>query len=438
MRITLMPALAAGIVLFGFALISVSWQNSGILVGPTLPQENRLTKVQASSSSAETIDGTITVVISTRQGFVLAADSRSTHRTTSTDGTQSIHTTDDAQKLFQIGDRTACVIAGLSGRELPGHREYRVFRVRDAIASYFTLLDQSSRTRNISPDAKDVALSFERGFAGVAGLAEWLPDRGPSHDVGEISVVSFDRSGKPQWYSFRLLAEMVRSANGRSLLVTGNPVVYRSQIGQPLGFDKLPLGQPQVANRLMDADKPGTDRFSQSQIMKKYYMMKRRGRLDEVTLKDAVRLAEVIVRATEELAPPEAGVGGPIDVATVTPAGVHWIRKKTNVAPVPAPFRARYAGGNLPVNKAPFGMNLDGIQCISCTIADGSLFFYDGDADTELIDPEFQGAGRCSVILRDGANRKRPDAVRRLISALGNRCNFSGDLPNPSGLMPPD
>jgi hypothetical protein len=111
--------------------------------------------------------------------------------------------------------------------------------------------------------------------------------------------------------------------------------------------------------------------------------------------------------------------------STVTPAGVNWIKKKSAAAPIPAEFRARYVGGNLP---SPFGMNLDGIQCIDCIIPDLGWFYYNGDADVELIDPVFKGS--CKVVLKEGANRKQPEVVRRLISALGNRCTFSGDLPD--------
>src|SRR5579864_3941008 len=56
------------------------------------------------------IHGTIDVVVSTREGIVLASDSRVTR----TDGSHI----DDAQKLFPVGTHAACVIAGLVGADL--------------------------------------------------------------------------------------------------------------------------------------------------------------------------------------------------------------------------------------------------------------------------------------------------------------------------------
>lgn len=387
---------------------------------------------QPASNFAESIQGTITIVISTRQGFVLAADSRATHSYTDAQGVKHTFMTDDAQKLFQIGDKTACVIAGLSGLEIPGKDEYRAFRVRDAMASRLTLMDQVARKRKISPNAKDVALYFGQNFPGLAGLAEWFP---PTSDrnAGAINAVSYDSSGKYQWFSFAIPVVTAPSIAMRNFVETGDPIIFRSLTDAPLKFDKLPLGQPQVADQLLNADRPGNDQFSRSSIMRKYYRLKRLRALDTLSLQEAVSLADTLVAATEKLSPEERGVGGPIDIATVTPQGVKWIRKKTNVAPIPAPFQIRFEGGNLP--KQLFGMYIDGVQCIDCAIPDQSLFFYKGDADLELIDPIFEG--RCSVILEEGAKNKQPQVVRRLISALNKRCTFSGDLPDPFLAAPP-
>ncbi len=79
------------------------------------------------------IHGTIDVVISTREGFVLATDSRGT-----TEGRLEKTYTDDVQKLFLIGDHTACVIAGVSGSELGSG----ALRPREAIGTDLMALDR--------------------------------------------------------------------------------------------------------------------------------------------------------------------------------------------------------------------------------------------------------------------------------------------------------
>ena len=62
------------------------------------------------NNAADLMQGSVDVVISTRYGFVLATDSRLTHRFES-----QITYSDDTQKLFPVGAHSACVIAGLIG-----------------------------------------------------------------------------------------------------------------------------------------------------------------------------------------------------------------------------------------------------------------------------------------------------------------------------------
>jgi 20S proteasome alpha/beta subunit len=69
------------------------------------------------------------IVISTREGFVLATDSRGT-----SDGTH----TDDQQKLFTIGKNSACVIAGLIGSQVG----MEGFELRGAMGTQLERIDQ--------------------------------------------------------------------------------------------------------------------------------------------------------------------------------------------------------------------------------------------------------------------------------------------------------
>src|SRR5690242_19505535 len=93
------------------------------------------------------VHGTIAIVVSTRDGFVLATDSRASN----SDGTH----TDDARKAFTVGSRAACVFAGLVGSEI-GMEGYRL---RDAIGSHLTMLDK--QVAHQSSSALELARAFQ-------------------------------------------------------------------------------------------------------------------------------------------------------------------------------------------------------------------------------------------------------------------------------------
>jgi hypothetical protein len=75
------------------------------------------------------VHGTIDIVISTREGFILATDSRGT-----SDGTHA----DDQQKLFTIGKNSACVVAGLIGSQVG----MEGFELRTAMGTQLERIDQ--------------------------------------------------------------------------------------------------------------------------------------------------------------------------------------------------------------------------------------------------------------------------------------------------------
>jgi hypothetical protein len=357
--------------------------------------------------NADVVHGTVTIVISTSAGFVLAADSRLTH----SDKTHS----DDGQKLFSLGNNTACVVAGLVQTGIADHGFY----VRDAIATRLKLLDKEAASKGSIISAYDVARYFETSFQGMAGLLEHRPEGLIPGSVGAISAVSIDSLGRPQWLSFYIPVQIVSTTPDGYFVTTATPIILHRPMELGMRFDVGVLGQPDIAWKMLQATASKSDRFTQSPIMRKYYRLKRQGTLDSFALNDAVSLARTLVEATEDMAPPEAGVGGPVDIATVTSRGVKWIQEKKTPAPTLPPFRVR-----LSEMRIPRGMSLDGLECISCTIPDGTLLTYEGDFDAALIDTKFEG--RCSLILGPNAGLKHPETVQRLFQLLKDHCNFPG------------
>jgi hypothetical protein len=139
--------------------------------------------------------------------------------------------------------------------------------------------------------------------------------------------------------------ETARDSSGMDYYTVGEPTnIYHSLI-LGLRFDVQALGFPAVVERILGASAPGNDKYSRSLILRKFYERKRAGTLDQFTIKEAVDLARTLVNATVALAPREAGVGGPVDILTVTPQGISWVQRKTNAAPFPPPFRMRVFGG---------------------------------------------------------------------------------------------
>lgn len=382
--------------------------HSGTPPRTSLPQSPTSITTDNPLRGADSVRGTITVIVSTRQGFVLAADSRATH----SNGTH----TDDAQKLFAIGNRAACVIAGLVQTGLGEQGFY----VRDAMATNLNMLSENSNQTHTVNDAWSVTRYFLQTFSGMVGVLEHRPDGIiPAGNVGEVSAVSIDDSGKAQWITFYVPVDIVADRPNDYVVATSMPVVLYRPMDLGLRFDVGVLGQPEIAWKMLRANTVGTDQFSQTPIMKKYYFMKRQARLDSFSLLDATDLARVLVQATETQAPVEAGVGGPIDIATLTTEGVKWVQKKT-VATEPSPrFRIRFSDMTL-----PSGTSFDGIECLSCTIPDGAVYWYRGQGDANFIDLKFQG--RCSLVFGPDAVRTRPETVQKLKDAFRAKCSMSG------------
>jgi hypothetical protein len=148
--------------------------------------------------------------------------------------------------------------------------------------------------------------------------------------------------------------------------------------------------------------------------MQRYYKLKRLGRLDQFTLKEGVLLARELIQATIDLAPPAAGVGGPVDIATVTSRGVQWVQRKAESAPLPAPH-GRVYDSKLSVQ------NLDGLECVRCDFTDARLF-YAGYRDVELVGSKF--GGTCRLALAPEAGQRNPSAVARLKALVRGKCSI--------------
>lgn len=353
------------------------------------------------------IHGTVDVVISTREGFVLATDSRATK----TVGAQTTYS-DDAQKLFPVGNNTACVIAGLVGSQIGASG----FEVRDALGTSLGLLDRIAKQRSSPTTAFEVAGFFASGLSRVSGLLNPNVATIPS-PVAQLSAVSMNPDGSFEWISFDLPVQLgLPSSSGQLAISVGTPLYRFHSTYLGARFDVDVLGQPEIAQRMLGAKVPATDRHSRSAIMRRYYRLKKEGRLDQFRLSDGILLARELVQATIDRASQAAGVGGPIDIATVTTRGIHWVQRKNTAASFPPPHPR--------VSDSSFAGSvqiLDGLECVRCDFTDARLF-YVGSEDVQLIDSKFGGA--CRLTVAPDAERRRPEVVARLKALVRDKCEI--------------
>jgi hypothetical protein len=256
-------------------------------------------------------------------------------------------------------------------------------------------------------------------FQSVVGL---LSPNAPvvSAIAGEASAVSLTENGEADWRSF-VLPIAPTYAQGLNYWTVGTPVWFlHSSSTLGLRFDVDAVGQPSIALGLLRANEPGEDAFSHSQIMRKFYRLKKRGRLDDFRLGDGIALARLLEEATIALAPASAGVGGPIDIMTLTKAGQKWIQRKERSAAFPPPYRVRMFDGRF----AGGSQALDGMQCLACSFKN-MQFTFDGGGDVELVQARFEGT--CQLTLGPHAREKMPHTVQLLENLLRGKCEIIGD-----------
>lgn len=194
-----------------------------------------------------------------------------------------------------------------------------------------------------------------------------------------------------------------------------------------------PLGQPAVVNELIGRDTPAANSFSQSDIMRKYYHLKNGGRLSELTLEDGIILARTLVEASIAMLPPSAGVGGSVDVLTVTREGKKWISKKSISAAQPPPYGGRQFNVTLAAPKT----EIDGLNCVHCTFEKDVELLYQGTADVQLVRPRFERT--CKLVLAAGARHTMPQTVERLVNGLRDNCEVIEDgLATSTPVLRPD
>ncbi len=284
------------------------------------------------------------------------------------------------------------------------------FAVRDSIGTSLQDLDKRARQRlNII----DVSRAFQFGAEDVAGLEqEGMPLNG--ENAAGLIAACWDANGAAQWTTLVLPYAPTVANNGKTYYTVRDPMARIPEL--PLsGFEWQAIGYPSIVRMILTAKEPISESLATDNALKLYYDRKRAGRLNDFTLSEAVDLARVLVKSTIALSPTEAGVGGPIDVAVLTPQGFSWISRKPKFAPFPPSHFVRAVASTFEGGAQP----LDGMEFVLCTFRNTKLTFA-GTRDVQLLGPEFLGA--CELVLGPGARQAMPETVSRLKALVADKC----------------
>jgi hypothetical protein len=288
--------------------------------------------------------GTLGLLIITREGMVFGADSRTIYSSGAHD--------DSAVKIFQLGRSSGCMLAGTvfvqsngSGGGFDLGEEIREVSQRSRLIDdpdyFLTSLSRQLENaiygagKQTTPgkffkDDTDVASLLIGGYSVSTGEPA-LPDRyfekafklsiltAPSP-----SIISESRDGIAAYnqpHSEVLRKYQVLDVHGPgpfAIFTNGNDQLLKSILAHRRTFFLLtPRGMLREISL--------TD-LSHEDALNTYFELREGNQLDAMSLTQAVRLADSLIRINIELAGTDLGIGGQVDIATITRGdGFRWV-----------------------------------------------------------------------------------------------------------------
>jgi hypothetical protein len=345
-------------------------------------------QVAAPETQGRPIHGTIVVVVSTKDGFVLAGDSRGLWLSSSN---ECVPAPGEYEKVFSLGKRAAIVVAGTISASSGD--------LNEALSTEFHAAEQMYGPEG-HPQATEVAWRF---YDAVGREFELFDPDALAPQSTKASVVSINDKGGREWITLAIVP-VVHTVRG------GGRVVHAKveEFQDPPASQVISLGSgSDVVQPLLEVDDPD-DRnpYSQGAALKRYYELKKAKHLSDLTLPEGEELAKSLVGAAinEGVAHPCMGVGGSIDILIVTKSGIQWKKKKQEVALSPPLYNVRV------VDSPMYGV-IDGGEWLRGTVPINGRITFNGEAPSKVVQPKFSGA--CTFVLgKDAQNRMPSDAVR--------------------------
>ena len=350
-----------------------------------------------SGGRPEFIHGTIVVVVSTRDGFVLAGDSQGSRGCKAAPG--------EYEKVFTLGKRSGIVVAGLIGSQVE----------RDVASSIATVLhdrDERSKTVSTQPQATTAMDDFVFSIRDMMSLFD--DSTKVSTPIAAASAVSINDQGSREWITLWLTPVRWKLSPPNEEWGVKVDHFDDSPVSQVVA---LGAGAPIVEEIISggDPNDPNEDIG-----VKHYFRLKSEHRLPELTLGDGKLLAGFLVKAAishAEAHPDEClGIGGDIQMLTITSQGVDWVEPldKAKLAPAIPLYHVR-------ISDSPMFGRIDGGQWVRTTVPPDTVVRFDGDADAIVSQPKF--SGKCTFKLGAKAEERMPETAARLRSVFSPHCD---------------
>ena len=255
-------------------------------------------------------NATIIILVSTYDGFIIAADSRLTLSDKERDRIAS----DSYQKIFRIGHSSGLAFAGTALLVDLNNQKRSIGSIVEA----FKIHEKISDSTKISPELITNRLKIffeqiynahrENIFEGTLAIIVFGYDE---QNIRRIYELDFPKEEKSSTGSPTIVGVIT------PLFTSGTPGCYV-------------LGQQDVWHRIIKGYDPSLDDINFSK--EKRDSLRYDIRYELMSIQDGIDFSVFIVRATIEAQrfnqKSVMGVGGAIDVATITTHGFEWIQKK--------------------------------------------------------------------------------------------------------------
>jgi hypothetical protein len=300
-----------------------------ILLLTTTPPVVGQNQKPRTDSFATVEKGTLGIVIISSSGIVIAADSRSTRANGSF--------ADTADKIFQLGKYSACTIAGTVSFQDQFYGLLRGFDLPKTIQEYYSS-NRSPGTRPIKEEA--FWLSQRITYELLHGLSlESPPALADGGQLGTMVIAGYSNLSTTQndlrmveGYKLKLEVAIQIGPTQHASLTTSDPTITKVYWGMTdshmpdatVPFAIFANGNAQVALSILTGD--ATFRESRNlPPVKKFIELDTQGKLSSMTLPEAVALADSLIAESIHLKGTELGIGGQIDIATITrESGFQW------------------------------------------------------------------------------------------------------------------
>ncbi len=258
--------------------------------------------------------GTVLVTIGTKEGFVLAADSLQTR------GKEIL--SDKKQKIYAIRKFVACSLTGrteVSATEGDFKMEYNLHR---EIGAYANAASASS----VQQHAEDIADWFYRKIDPLYAKFPWALEDWRQKTVGReslitINIVGYHQKIQPRWFEVTFPPDLEFRDGVRRL---ARPLKPHQLPFKYFGIQKVGV----VIESLLDKTQASYPDCRELDTLKKYYKNMETGNVERTTLKDGIELARTLIECAIRHSPPEAGVGGEVQMAVVERRkGFRWLSR---------------------------------------------------------------------------------------------------------------